>query len=62
MDRVQVILTLDMDNIPSNFQEILKHEQEVGDFGDENSLPPLNLLRSTKLYFTTEPPISCWCC
>ncbi|MEI6312801.1 MAG: hypothetical protein WCP57_11125 [Bacteroidota bacterium] len=29
MDRVQVILTLDMDNIPSNFQEILKHEQEV---------------------------------
>jgi muconolactone delta-isomerase len=29
MDRVQAILTLDMDNIPSNFQEILKHEQEV---------------------------------
>jgi hypothetical protein len=29
MNRIEVILTLDMDNIPSNFQEILKHEQEV---------------------------------
>lgn len=29
MNRVQAILTLDMDNIPDNFQEILKHEQEV---------------------------------
>ena len=28
MNRVQAILTLDMENIPSNFQEILKHEQE----------------------------------
>ena len=26
---IQAILTLDMDNIPSNFQEIIKHEQEV---------------------------------
>jgi muconolactone D-isomerase len=26
---IQVILTLDMDNIPSNFQEIIKHEQEI---------------------------------
>jgi hypothetical protein len=33
--------------------------QEVGDFGDENCLPPLNLIRSTKLHLTTEPPISC---
>ena len=29
MNRVQVILTLDMENIPSNFSEILKQEQEV---------------------------------
>jgi len=29
MNRVQVILTLDMENIPSNFPEILKLEQEV---------------------------------
>jgi muconolactone D-isomerase len=29
MNRVQAILTLDMDNLPDNFQEILKHEQEV---------------------------------
>ena len=36
--------------------------QEVGDFGDENCLPPLNLIRSTKLHLSTEPPISCRCC
>lgn len=29
MNRVQVILTLDMENLPANFQEILKHEQEI---------------------------------
>lgn len=29
MNRIQVILTIDTDNLPSNFQEILKHEQEV---------------------------------
>jgi len=29
MNRVQAILTLDMDNLPDNFQEILKHEKEV---------------------------------
>ena len=28
-NRIQVILTLDMENIPSNFQEIVKLEQEV---------------------------------
>ena len=32
--------------------------QEVGDFGDENYLPPLNLIRSTKLHLTNELPIS----
>jgi len=29
MNRIQVILTIDTDNLPDNFQEILKHEQEV---------------------------------
>ena len=29
MNRIQAILTLDMDNLPSNFPEILKEEQEV---------------------------------
>lgn len=29
MNRIQAILTLDMENLPSNFPEILKHEQEV---------------------------------
>lgn len=28
-NRIQAILTLDLDNIPSNFQEIIKQEQEV---------------------------------
>lgn len=29
MNRVQAILTIDTENLPSNFQEIIKHEQEV---------------------------------
>ena len=29
MNKIIVILTLDMENLPSNFQDILKHEQEV---------------------------------
>ncbi|MDI1355970.1 MAG: hypothetical protein PSX36_13695 [bacterium] len=29
MKRIQAILSLDMDNIPANFQEILTHEKEV---------------------------------
>jgi muconolactone D-isomerase len=28
-NRIQVILTLDMENLPDNFSEILKEEQEV---------------------------------
>jgi hypothetical protein len=35
--------------------------QEVGDFGAQNCLPPLNLKRSTNAHLTTEPPISCRC-
>jgi muconolactone D-isomerase len=29
MNRVLVILTIDTDNLPANFPEILKHEREV---------------------------------
>jgi hypothetical protein len=36
--------------------------QEVGDFEAQNCLPPLYLIRSTKLQLTTEPPISSRCC
>ncbi len=36
--------------------------KEVGDFEAQNSLPAMNLIQSTKLHLTTEPPISCSCC
>jgi muconolactone D-isomerase len=29
MNCIQAILTIDTDNLPPNFQEIIKHEQEV---------------------------------
>lgn len=29
MNSIQAILTIDIENLPENFQEILKHEQEV---------------------------------
>lgn len=29
MNRILAILTIDTDNLPDNFQEIIKHEQEV---------------------------------
>lgn len=29
MNRIQVILTIETENLPRNFQEIIKHEQEV---------------------------------
>ena len=29
MNRIQAILTIDTDHLPDNFQEIVKHEQEV---------------------------------
>ena len=37
-------------------------EREVGDFEAQNCLPAVNLIRSTMLHLTTEPPISCRCC
>ena len=36
--------------------------QEVGDFEALNFLTPQNLIQSTKLHLTTEPPIFCRCC
>jgi muconolactone D-isomerase len=48
MNRIQAILTIDMDNIPSNFQEIVKHEQEViAKWKEEGFLESL-FLRQTK--------------
>jgi hypothetical protein len=32
---------------------------EVGDYEAQNFLPAMNLMRSTKLHLTTEPPIFC---
>jgi hypothetical protein len=29
MDSLQAILTIDTDNLPDNFQEVVKHEQEM---------------------------------
>ena len=48
MNRVQVILTLDMENIPSNFPEILKLEQEVVATWKEEGVLEHLFLRQTK--------------
>ena len=53
---------LDDQIVPGPITANVLQLQEVGDFEDENRLPPLNLIRSTKLHLTTEPPISCRCC
>lgn len=48
MNCIQAILTLDMDKIPANFQEILKHEQEVvGKWREDGILEHL-YLRQTR--------------
>ena len=48
MNRVQVILTLDMENLPSNFPEILKQEQEVVAKWKEEGILEHLFLRQTK--------------
>lgn len=48
MTRIEVILTLDMDNIPDNFQEILKHEQEVVSKWKEEGILEHLFLRQTR--------------
>jgi muconolactone D-isomerase len=48
MNRIQAILTLDMENLPSNFPEILKEEQAVvADWKTKGFLEHL-FLRQTK--------------
>jgi len=46
--RVQAILTLDMDNLPENFQEIIIHEQEVVALWKEQGILEHLFLRQTK--------------
>ena len=48
MQSIQAILTLDMENLPANFQDILKHEQAVvAEWKEEGILEHL-FLRETK--------------
>lgn len=48
MNRIQVILTIDTDNLPDNFSEILKHEQEVVSKWKEEGILDHLFLRQTK--------------
>ena len=48
MNRILVILTIDTENLPANFQEIIKHEREVvAQWKKEGFLDQL-FLRQTK--------------
>ena len=49
MNRVEVILTIDLENLPSNFQEILKEEQAiVAQWKEEGILEHLYLRNEKK--------------
>ena len=48
MNRILVILTLDMDNLPGNFQEILRHEREVVSQWKKDGVLEQLFLRQTK--------------
>ena len=48
MDRIQVILTIDTENLPANFPEILKQEQEVVARWKEEGILEHLFLRQTK--------------
>jgi hypothetical protein len=48
MNRIQAILTIDTDNIPDNFQEIIKNEQEVVARWKEDGILEHLFLRLTK--------------
>jgi hypothetical protein len=48
MNCIQVVLTLDMDNLPDNFQEILKLEQEVVAKWKEEGILEHLFLRQTR--------------
>ncbi len=45
---IQAILTIDTDNIPENFQEIIKHEQEVVARWKEEGILEHLFLRQTR--------------
>ena len=48
MNRIQAILTIETKNLPSNFQEIIKHEQEVIAQWKSEGLVEHLFLRQTK--------------
>lgn len=48
MNRVQVILTIDTENLPENFQDILKQEQEIVAQWKEEGIIDHLFLRQTK--------------
>jgi len=48
MNRIQAILTIDIENLPSNFQEIIQHEQEVIAKWKSEGLVEHLFLRQTK--------------
>jgi hypothetical protein len=48
--------------VKTRIMNLIGLQLQVGDFELQNCLPPQNLIRSTKLHLTTEPPIFCRCC
>ena len=48
MNRIQAILTIDTDNLPDNFQEIIKHEQEMVAQWKEQGILESLYLRQTR--------------
>lgn len=48
MNCIQAILTIDTDNLPENFQEIIKHEQEVVAQWKEEGILEHLFLRQTR--------------
>ena len=48
MNRIQAIVTIDTDNLPANFQEIIKHEQEVVAQWKEQGILESLFLRQTR--------------
>ena len=48
MNRIQAILTIDTDNLPDNFQDIIKHEQEVVAQWKEQGILESLYLRQTR--------------
>lgn len=48
MKRIEAILTIDTDNLPENYQEILKHEQELVAKWKEQGILESLFLRESK--------------